>query len=107
MWDQQYADRWEQFIYETFGGSVTSDAERRRLQIALKLSEQPGPVARRDIPRLSPELTIAYAGTERMLSRDLNALAALGLIEQAGHGFWRPKQEQILAFRPLRRTVAL
>lgn len=103
VWEQQYTDRWEQFIYETFGGSVTTDAERRRLQIVLKLSEQPGPVARRDIPRLSPELAIAYAGTERMLSRDINALEAMGLIEQAGRGHWRPKREQILAFRPLRR----
>lgn len=103
VWAQQYADRWEQFIYETFGGSVTSDAEKRRLRLVLELSEQGEPVARRDIPRLSPELTIAYSGTQRMLSRDLNALARLGLVEPAGRGYWRARQEQILAFRPLRR----
>jgi hypothetical protein len=38
-----------------------------------------------------------------MLGRDLNALAAMNLIEQARHGYWRAKREQILAFRPLRR----
>lgn len=103
VWIQQYADRWEQFIYETFGGSVTSDAERRRLLLVLKLSDQRDAVARRDIPQLSPDLAIAYAGTQRMLSRDINALEAMGLIEQAGRGFWRAKPEQLLAFRPLRR----
>jgi Fic family protein len=103
VWEQQYDDRWEQFIYETFGGRVTSDAEKRRLDLVLRLSEQTEPVARRDIPQLSPELTIAYAGTQRMLSRDLNALEGLGLIEQARRGFWRARRERILAFRPLRR----
>ena len=103
VWDQQYADRWEQFVYETFGGRVTSDAARRRLHLVLELSKRAGPVARRDIAGLSPELTIAYAGTERMLGRDLNALASMNLIEQERRGLWRAKREQILAFRPLRR----
>ncbi len=103
VWDQQYADRWEQFIYESFGGRVTTDAERRRLHLALKLSEHWEPVARRDIPSLSPNLAVAYAGTQRMLSRDLNTLEAGGLIEPVGRGLWQVKRDQILAFRPLRR----
>jgi Fic family protein len=103
VWEQQYADRWEQFVYETFGGHITSPAERRRLHLALRLSEQGEPVARRDISRLSPELAVAYSDTQRMLSRDLNTLERLGLIEQARHGFWQVRREQILAFRPLRR----
>lgn len=103
IWVQQYADRWEQFIYETFGGRVTTNAERRRLHLVLTLSDHEEPVARRDIPRLSAELAVAYAGTQRMLSRDLNALETMGLIEQAGRGYWRVRREQVLAFRPLRR----
>ncbi|MDQ2910088.1 MAG: Fic family protein [Actinomycetota bacterium] len=103
VWVQQYVDRWEQFVYETFGGRVTTDAERRRLHLVLELSMRQDPVQRREIARLSPDLAIAYAGTQRMLSRDLNALEAMGLIEQAGRGFWRARREQILAFRPLRR----
>ena len=103
VWAQQYADRWEQFIYETFGGRINTDAERRRLELVLVLSAEPEPVARRDIPGLSPTLAIAYSGTQRMLSRDLNALEKQGLVEQARRGFWRARREQILAFRPLRR----
>jgi Fic family protein len=102
VWEQQYADRWEQFVYETFG-RITSATQRRRLSLVLKLSERVEPTARREIPGLSPEFGTAYSSTERMLSRDLNALERIGLIEQARRGFWRARREQILAFRPLRR----
>lgn len=103
VWEQQYADRWEQYVYETLGRVVTN-AERRRLHLARALSKEVEPVLRRNIAALNPELALAYAGTERMLSRDLNALASLGLIESVGRGAWRVKREQILAFRPLRRN---
>lgn len=106
VWEQQYTDRWEQFVYETVGGRVVTEAERRRLHLALTLSEQDEPVLRRDIPSLSPGLARAYADTQRMLSRDLNTLESLGLIESMGRGAWRAKREQILAFRPLRRDTA-
>ena len=37
-----------------------------------------------------------------MLSRDLNALEEMGLIQQARRGQWQASKWQILAFRPLR-----
>jgi Fic family protein len=104
IWEQQYADRWEQYVYETMGRIVT-EAERRRLRLALTLSREPEPVLRRNIASLDANLARAYAGTERMLSRDLNALEGLGLIESLGRGAWRAKREQILAFRPARRNA--
>lgn len=107
VWGQQYADRWQLFIYEAFGGRPTSDAERRRFALVQELSRRWEPVARREIPGLSAELGSAYAGTQRMLSRDLNALEDLGLIEQPRHGYWRAARDQILAFRPLRRDAAM
>lgn len=103
VWEQQYADRWEQFVYETLGGRIVTEAERRRLLLVLALSRSPDPVPRREIPGLDPRLAVAYAGTKRMLSRDLNALASLGLIEPVVRGWWRARREQILAFRPPRR----
>jgi len=103
VWIQNYTDRWEQFVYETFGGHVTSDAERRRLQLVLAMSESGDEMPRRNLPMLRPELAVAYDGTERTLSRDLNALERMGLIEPTRRGFWRVRQEQILAFRPVRR----
>jgi hypothetical protein len=104
VWAQQYEDRREQFIYETFGGRVTSDADRRRLLLVRRMSNADQPVPRRDLPGLDPDLVVAYAGTKRMLSRDLNALENMGLIENAGRGLWRVRHEQILAFQPLRRS---
>ncbi len=103
VWGQQYEERWRQFIYEAFGGRPTSDAERRRFHLMTALSNEWEPVARRDIPGLAPELAVAYMTTERMLSRDLNALESRGLIEQTAHGYWQAARGRILAFRPLRR----
>lgn len=103
VWMQQYADRWEQFVYESFGGRVSGEAAQRRLHLALELAKKDEAVHRREIPDLSPRLAFAYEGTEKMLSRDLNALAAMNLIIQVRRGFWSANREQILAFRPLRR----
>jgi Fic family protein len=103
VWQQQYADVWEQFVREVFDEKPDSEAKRRQLHLVTLLTEHATAIARRDIPALSPRLGAAYAGTQRMLSRDLNALERLGLIERAGHGFWRARREQILAFCPLRR----
>ena len=102
---QQFDDRWEQFIYETFG-ATTSRAQERRRHLVLEMSKHPEPIPRHQLPGLSPELTEAYAGTERKLSRDLNALRRLGLIERAPQG-WLPRRGVILAFLPVRRAPEL
>jgi cell filamentation protein, protein adenylyltransferase len=101
VWRQQYGDRWEQFIYETFGDTHTPAKERQR-RLVLELSKLEEPVPRKELVRMSPELYEAYVGTERTLSRDLNALESMGLIERIRPG-WRPRRERILAFQPLRR----
>jgi Fic family protein len=102
VWNQQYSDRWEQFIYQTFGDTHTQAKERQR-RLVLELSKHDGPVPRRDLVRMTPELFEAYLGTERTLSRDLNALERLGLIRRTRAG-WIPEREQIMAFQPLRRV---
>jgi DNA-binding transcriptional ArsR family regulator len=61
-------------------------------------------VPRRELHMLTIELARAYAGTERALSRDLNALTAMGLVERVRGARWRTREVQILAFRPLRRS---
>jgi Fic family protein len=105
VWNQLYADRWEQYVYETFGHTHTRARERQRT-LALELSKRDEPTPRRDMRRLSVDLAEAYAGgTERMLSRDLNALEGMGLIERVKPGSWRATKEQILAFRPFRRDA--
>lgn len=101
-WSQQYEDRWEQFIYQTFGDTHTAAKERQR-RLVLEMSKRDGPLQRRELVRMTPELFEAYRDTERTLTRDLNALEALGLIRRGREG-WTPFREQIMAFQPLRRT---
>lgn len=112
VWRMQYMDRWEQFIYETFG-EVNSESSRRRLRLVKELSRasianpetggEPIVVPRGELRRLSPELAEMYATkTERALSRDLNALIEMDLISRQKGGFL-PNAEVVLAFQPLRR----
>jgi Fic family protein len=104
VWNQQYDDRWEQFIYQSFGNTHSRAKERQR-QLVLELSKQDGdgPVPRRQLTQMTPDLAVAYEGTERTLSRDLNALVAMGLIERVRGGY-RPRRSQLLAFKPVRRV---
>jgi Fic family protein len=101
VWDQQYEDRWEQFVYQTFGDTRTAAKERQR-RLVLELSKRDRPLPRRELVRMTPELFEAYRGTERTLSRDLNALERLGLIGRV-RGGWQPLREQIIGFQPIRR----
>jgi len=103
--EQQWSDRWEQYIYETFGPKVSQARDRRR-HLVLEMSEHPDPIPRSKLPDLSVELAQAYAGTERTLSRDLNALKNMGLIERVPEG-WRPRRDAVLAFLPVRRAEAI
>lgn len=105
---QQFSDRWEQYVYETFG-ELKTEADRRRLRLVLDLTrryeETLEPVAKREMRRLSPVLSEAYAGkTVKTLSRDLNAVIAMGLLEPESPGYV-PRDWIILAFRPDRRDA--
>lgn len=100
---RQFADRWEQFVYQTFGGR-TSETEDRRVRLVLAISEryreEGEPVLRRDVASLTPKLAAAYATkTGKTLTRDLNALKALGLLREQGRGLV-PADEQIQGLWP-------
>lgn len=104
---QQFRDRWEQYVYETFGEMKTK-ADRRRLRLVLDLSdryqETAEPTSKQEIRRISPALSEAYAGkTVKTLSRDLNAVLQMGLLEVEDHGYV-PRDWVILTFRPQRRN---
>jgi Fic family protein len=116
IWSMQYVDRWEQFLYETFG-EVRSGAERRRLRLVKDLSRRsivPAdgiglpttvPVPRRELRHLSPQLAELYAGTtDRTLTRDLDELIERGLIVRTPNGYV-PASDQVHAFRSPARGV--
>jgi hypothetical protein len=105
---QQFSDRWEQYVYETFG-ELKTEADRRRLRLVLNLTdryqETLEPIPKQELRRLSPKLSEAYAGkTVKTLTRDLNAILAMGLLQVEDRGYV-PRDWIILAFRPERRDV--
>lgn len=96
--DQQFKDRWEQYIYETFG-ERRSPADQRRRELALELSKQAKQfVHSSEIRLLSPNLAVAYAGTTRMVARDLNVLKEMGLIDLHPNGWVTTRSYIIRAF---------
>lgn len=93
IWNQQYADRWEQFIYQRFGGAQSA-TKHRQLRLALAISGQNEPVARSRIAALTPELAQAYATkTAKTVTRDLNALIRMGLIRREGSRFVAAREQ--------------
>jgi Fic family protein len=99
VWEQLYADRWEQHVYQVFGDTQRAPDIRQR-QLVLDLSKQQEPVPRAAIRELSPRVAVAYAERgEKTLTRDLNALLERGLIKQEEGGY-RPAREKILTMMP-------
>lgn len=114
IWSMQYADRWEQLVYATFG-EVRSASEGRRLRLVKDLSRRSivpadgvglptlTPVPRGELRHLSPQLAELYAGkTERTLTRDLDDLVGRELIRRATGGYV-PASHRVLAFIPSAR----
>jgi len=95
---QQFEDRWEQFVYQTFGQLRTeSDDRRLRLVLAVSRGYWRGnePVPRRVMETITPELAKAYATkTGKTMTRDLNAIEKMGLLRRVSGG-WRPADEKI------------
>ena len=76
----------------------------RRRELLLALSERDKPVSISEIPLLTPGIARHYAKrTRKTLSRDLNALSSLGLVEMNRDGV-RAKTENVLAFLPLKKN---
>lgn len=103
IWQQQFEDRWTQFVHQTFGGRST-ETDVRRLRLVLDVSRSARlagePIAKRAIADLTPRLAAAYATkTEKTLTRDLNAIKALGLLRQESGG-WVPADEAIRGLQP-------
>lgn len=106
---QQFEDRWEQYVYETFG-ELKTEADRRRLRLTLAVTqryqETLDSTPKQELRHLSPALSEAYAGkTVKTLSRDINAILAMGLLEASDHGYV-PRDWVILTFRPDRRDAS-
>jgi len=97
--NQQWHVSWQNFVYEKFDGR-NSVSDKRQLKLALALTTRGGSVPKAELRHLTPELAEAYAGkTDKTLTRDLNELVAMELVEKSAEGY-RAMKEIILAFLP-------
>jgi len=100
---RQFADRWEQLVYQRFAGAHSPSATRR-LRVVLAVSRQHDatgePVPREDVSTLTPDLAAAFATkTGKTLTRDLNAIKELGLLHEGDRAL-RPAYELLQGLLP-------
>ncbi len=103
---QQNKTIWINYVHDQFKGRTTKSAVRRKnLVLAItERSPQEG-VDAKDIPGLTPRIATAYAGkSSRMVSRDLNALYAMGLLQRDEDGKVRICREIVSAFLPRKKS---
>jgi Fic family protein len=104
---QQIDVAWTDYVHEKFRSKNSqSDIRRRHLVLDLSgrvdLSQLPAWVRVAELPALSKRLAEAYAGrTGKTLSRDVNALVQMELLERSKQGV-RARKEIIMAFLPAR-----
>jgi Fic family protein len=102
--NQQLALTWENHVYSLFHDRDTPACSRqRKLILSLPVDR---PIPKSKIQELTPTLAVAYAGKkEKTVSRDINALANMGLLLKIRRGplmYVKPRIEILRAFMPLR-----
>ncbi len=114
IWGMQYEDRWEQYVYQRFG-PLSTETQRRRLRLVKDISRASivsiggalpdlVPVPRGELRLLTPELASYYAAkTDKTLTRDVNAVLKMGLVERWPEGFV-PASDIVLGFAPRSRA---
>ncbi|MYG16682.1 MAG: Fic family protein [Gemmatimonadetes bacterium] len=88
---------WISYVHEQFQG-MTGTAAKRRRNLVLALSEQDQPVPRSQIGEINPRIAREYANaSQKMISRDLNYLIEMKLVERTIRGY-RARKERMQAF---------
>lgn len=95
--DCQWKVTWENYVHERFRDMDTPACARQK---HLVLDMPDSITMRKGLLRVSVRVASEYGGKgEKTLSRDLNALLGMNLIEKVDKGF-RPNRNLILAFLP-------
>ena len=94
---------WENYVYEKFKEHKRSEKSTKRMRtLVLELSKKSEPVAKESLVTLSPKVIDYYKqGSAKMLSRDINELIRLELIEHTDNGY-SAKMGKMLTFLPVR-----
>ncbi len=94
---------WENYVYEKFKEHKRSEKSTKRMRtLVLDLSRKSEPVPKESLVTLSPKVIDYYKqGSAKMLSRDINELIRLDLIEHTDKGY-SAKMGKMLTFLPAR-----
>ena len=99
--EQQMVVAWENYVHDRFKDKRTSETHKRRRDLVLELSNHDW-VSISNVEVLTPQIARLYiAAGDRMLQRDLNAIAKMGLISRK-YGKIKAKKDIIQAFLPAR-----
>jgi len=103
--NQQWDVTWRNYVHEIFADKKSIvDIRRRSLTLDLSMALKIVPTSK--IKEISPRIAAYYAHTSNMtLTRDINELIRLGLIEKTAEGV-RAKKEVILAFLPHKKPAS-
>lgn len=89
---------WKDYVHEAFRDKKGKTARRQR-QLALAISNKGQIIPKSEIRELSPRVAESYASkTAKTISRDLNSLVKMDIIEIRIEGV-RAKKEKMLSFR--------
>lgn len=100
--DQQMRVAWENYVHDCFRKLKNSPTQKRRRELVFDLTDRGDWADVAGISLLTPKLAREYATAgERMVQRDLNALAGMGLISRR-HGKVMANRHMIQAFLPRR-----
>ncbi len=90
--DQHLQIAWINYVHGQFQG-LTGTASKRRRILVLALSEHDHPVPRSQISEINPRVAREYAtASQKMISRDLNALRKMDLVQRSKGGYKAKKQ---------------
>jgi Fic family protein len=100
--EQQMRVAWENYVHDLFRKLKNSPTQKRRRELVFDLTDHGGWAEVANIPLLTPKLAREYATAgDRMVQRDLNALAQMRLISRR-HGKVMANRDMIQAFLPRR-----
>lgn len=100
--EQQMRVAWENYVHDLFRKLKNSPTQKRRRELVFDLTDHGDWFDVAGIPLLTPKLAREYATAgDRMVQRDLNALAKMGLISRR-HGKVMANRSMIQAFLPRR-----
>ncbi len=97
---QQFAVAWINYVHEKFG-SQKSPSDRRQRDVVLAMATREGFIKASDIKQLDAQIAAQYANkTPKTVSRDLNRLKKLRLVEVTAEGY-RANTRITRAFLPV------